>query len=454
MSRNKKLIGVAVAVVVLVAAGVTVGLVSSGGSSAKQNETVVFGKVQERSLQDTVALTGTLARKQIRNVTAASQGLVSTVKATNGSTTRAGQVMFALGGRDAIAEDGSVRFFRSLTLGDQGEDVLQLKEILAAAGDNPGPMTNYFNQQTQFALAQWQAQHHYPNATPATPQSVTVSLAQGTGYKLGAQSSAGLIIGPPPAQTTAYSPGSGTGSRSTARLASFQPAVMARPALTPTPVVTIQSVDDQVAQGQPAAFVVDLSAAPTSPLTVNLSAGGTAGNQDVVTPPSSVTVPAGATQAAVSVQTRVNTLVEPDPTVTLSVAAGTGYTVGTPATAQTVIKNDNVPALQITGATTVAPGGSATLTITADQAPLQDTQVGLSAAGSATPGTDYDPVDPVVTLPAGQTSTTVSVDTISSTVIEPDKYVAVSIAPSATAYTVTSPGTAVVTISGSQAQPT
>ena len=94
-------------------------------------------------------------------------------------------------------------FFRSLGPGDQGEDVLQLKQILAAAGDYPGPMNNYFNQQTQFALAQWQAQHHYPNSTPANPESVTVSLEQGTGYKLGAQDSAGLIIGPPAAQTTA-----------------------------------------------------------------------------------------------------------------------------------------------------------------------------------------------------------------------------------------------------------
>ena len=69
--------------------------------------------------------------------------------------------------------------------------MLELKQILAAAGDDPGTMDNYFSQQTQFALAQWQAQHHYPNATPANPESVTVSLQQGTGYKVGTQSAAG-----------------------------------------------------------------------------------------------------------------------------------------------------------------------------------------------------------------------------------------------------------------------
>ena len=74
-----------------------------------------------------------------------------------------------------------MRFFRPLGVGDRGDDVLQLKQILAAAGDNPGPMDTVFTEQTQFALAQWQAQHHYPGATPVAPQSVTVSLAQGAG---------------------------------------------------------------------------------------------------------------------------------------------------------------------------------------------------------------------------------------------------------------------------------
>ena len=59
----------------------------------------------------------------------------------------------------------------------------------------PGAMDTVFTEQTRFALAQWQAQHHYPGATPVSPQSVTVSLAQGSGYTLGKQTAAGLIIG-------------------------------------------------------------------------------------------------------------------------------------------------------------------------------------------------------------------------------------------------------------------
>ncbi|HVX20024.1 MAG TPA: Calx-beta domain-containing protein [Acidimicrobiales bacterium] len=468
--RNKKVLAAAVGVVALAAGGIAYAIVGTAGGTSTQNETVVFGQVQTRTLQDTVTLSGTLARKQIRNVDAANQGLVSTVTATNGSTTQAGDAMFALNGRTAVAEDGTVRFFRALTLGDQGADVLQLKQILAAAGDYPGPMNNYFNQQTQFALAQWQAQHDYPNTTPATPQSVTVALQQGTGYKVGSQDAAGLIIGPPPAQTAALATGrdrtagagagAGVGTAAgaaagaagaDATLASYADSTAS--SSTGTPVLTIQSVDDQVAQGQPATFVVSSSAAVTNPLTVSLTPGGTAGAQDVVSPPTSVTLPAGATQVSVTVQTRVTTAVAPDRTIELSVAAGTGYTVGNPGVAETTIKNPNVPALTITGATTVTPGASATLTVTASQPPLQDLQVGLAVTGSATAGTDYDPVNPVVTLPAGSTSATVTVQTVATTVIEPDKYLSVSVTPSAGNYTVTTPGSAVVTISESGAEP-
>ncbi len=123
--------------------------------------------------------------------------------------------------------------------------------------------------------------------------------------------------------------------------------------------------------------MITSSSASATPITVNLTAGGTAG-QGVVTPPSSVTLAAGATQASVSVQTRATTTVAANQTIVLSIAGGTGYTVGTPGSAQTTIKNDNVPALTITGSTTVTPGAAATLTVTANQAPLQNLQVALT----------------------------------------------------------------------------
>ena len=174
----------------------------------------------------------------------------------------------------------------------------------------------------------------------------------------------------------------------------------------------------------------------------------------MVTPPTSVVLPAGDTTTTVAVQTRVNTVVEPDPTITMTIGSNAGYAVGTPASAETTIADNNVPSLQISGGTTVSPGGATTLTITANQAPFQNIEVELQVAGSAVAGTDYDPVDPVVTLPAGSTTASVTIDTLDDQVIEPDKYIVVSLAPSPSSYSVGTDGSAVVTISGSNALPT
>jgi hypothetical protein len=430
-----------VVVAVVVAIAVVIGTQLSSSSSTKNQEVVILNTVQRRTLQSTLALSGTLARKQIRNITAATEGLVSAAYSTDDSTAHAGQTMFAIDGRSAIAETGTVPFFRSLGPGDEGNDVLQLKRILLAAGDDPGPMTPLFTEQTQFALAQWQAVHHYPDAAPATSQSVTVALEEGTGYTLGDDVSAGLIIGPPADDTDAIHPAGGI------------PAVLdseADPLVTP--VITIQSEDEDVAQGEPATFVISASAASSSAITVNLTSSGTAGTQDVITPPVSAVLPMGDTSTTVSVQTRVNTVVERNPTIVMSIASGSGYSVGSPSSAQTSIMDNNVPSLQISGGTTLSPGSATTLTLTANEAPIQTIQVSLNLLGSAEVGVDYDPVDPVVTLDAGRTSANLTIDTLDDELIQPAKYIVASIAPSSS-YTVGARGSAVITISGSNALP-
>jgi len=452
MSRNQKIIAAVVAAVVVVV-GVVIWAVPGSGSKNTSNQVVIFAAVQRRTLQNTVALTGTLARKQIRNITASTQGLVSSVESTNGSVAKAGDTLFSLNGRPAIAENGTVRFFRSLVPGDQGDDVAQLKQVLTFAGDYPGPLDNQFTQQTQFALAQWQAQHHYPNSTPANPEAITVSLAQGTGYKLGNNTSAGLTIGPPPAQsgTLPSAPSDQTSAfrRGDARV------VLASEVLpqTPTPAITIESVDNVIPQGQPATFVLQASGSAAGAITVNLSQGGTAGSNDIVTPPSSVTIPAGATSATFQVQTRLNNVVEAEPTVVMSVTSGSGYTVGSPSSAQTTITNSNVPTLQISGGTTIAAGGTATLTVTANQAPISPVQVALQFAGSAQQGTDYDPVNPVLSLGAGTTTASITINTLQQSSIEPTKFIVVSISPSPQSYSVGTQGSTVVAIGGNGALP-
>ena len=164
--------------------------------------------------------------------------------------------MFALNGRDAIAETGTVPFFRSLAPGDEGADVLQLKQILLAAGDDPGPMTDLFTEQTQFALAQWQAQHNYPNATPATP--AVGDRGAPAGHRLHARR---RCLGRPDHRSAgaARPPPLSTGPPGPCR--SHGPPVATSTPLV-TPVLTIQSEDDVVSQGTAATFVISASPAP------------------------------------------------------------------------------------------------------------------------------------------------------------------------------------------------
>jgi len=102
----------------------------------------------------------------------------------------------------------------------------------------------------------------------------------------------------------------------------------------------------------------------------------------------------------------------------------------------------------------VSPGGAVTLTVTANQAPLQNTQVALSFGGNASPGTDYMVPNPVVTLAAGATSATVSLTTEQTSTIKPNDYIVVSISPNPSQYTVGTSGSTVVTINGTLTQPT
>jgi hypothetical protein len=450
VSRNKWIAGILILAVVVVAGGVAYSKSDSGGSSSKK-DLIILNDVQRRTLQDTVTLQGTLARQELRKVTSVSQSRVSAVYAKDGSVGRKNYKLFALDGRDAIAEPGTVRFFRTLNVGDRGDDVLQLKQILAASGNNPGPLSTEFTEQTRFALAQWQAQHHYPGSTPVVPTSVTVSLTQGTAYKLGAETSAGLIIGPTGTvrPTAAVSGAASSPIAHRGVLAAFRTADPVPVDPLATPVLTIQSTNAVVSEGAPATFVITASEAnTTADTTVNLNRGGTADGNDIVLPPASVVLPMNATSVTVSVPTRVDNVVKPSKTVALGIAPGTGYGIGTPNTASTTITNNNVPAVHITGGTTISPGDSATLTVTADQAPAKDTQVSLTFAGDAVPGTNYVSANPVLTIKSGQKTATVKVQTLPTDGIEPSHHIVASITPSPTSYSVTSPGAAVITIRG------
>ena len=72
-----------------------------------------------------------------------------------------------------------------------------------------------------------------------------------------------------------------------------------------------------------------------------------------------------------------------------------------------------VPELTLTANTvSVAGGGAATFTITADQAPVKNTSVSYQVVGTAQPGQDYVPLVGTALLPAGHRTVTVTLRSI------------------------------------------
>ena len=113
----------------------------------------------------------------------------------------------------------------------------------------------------------------------------------------------------------------------------------------------------------------------SSPTTVNITTAGTAtSGTDYAGGVATVVIPANATTATIIINPTVDSTVEPDETVTLIVAAGTGYTVGAPSNAVGTILNDDVPSATIAvSPAAVAEDGATNLvyTVTLSQASKQ-----------------------------------------------------------------------------------
>jgi multidrug efflux pump subunit AcrA (membrane-fusion protein) len=111
-------------------------------------------------------------------------------------------------------------------------------------------------------------------------------------------------------------------------------------------------------------------------------------------------------------------VVESDRVLIVALASGRGYAVGSPNTARVTIESMVVPEVTFTSNTTsVTPGGAATFTITADQAPVKDTSINYQVIGSAQPGQDFEPLVGTALLRAGQTSVSVQLRSIQKDVV-------------------------------------
>ncbi len=254
--------------------------------------------------------------------------------------------------------------------------------------------------------------------------SVTVTVADGAGYTVGASASDSVAI---------------------------------RDDDLPLPEVTIAAEASPVTEGGDAVFTLTASPLPASPLAVSVTVAAD-GDYGIAGASRTVTIPT-AGSFTLTLATADDTADEPDGSVTVTVNDGTGYTVGSSASGTVSVQDDDLPppAVSITAAAaSVTEGGAASFTVSADRAPDADLTVTLAVTEAA--GSDHVAADDegtaTVTIAKGTTEAVFSVPTVDDAVDEPDGSVTVTVA-AGDGYTVSSSrGAATVSVSDDDAAAT
>jgi CARDB/Bacterial pre-peptidase C-terminal domain/Calx-beta domain/FG-GAP-like repeat len=237
------------------------------------------------------------------------------------------------------------------------------------------------------------------------------------------------------------------------------------------PVVTVTALDAAGAEvaagnpGNPAEFSFTRTGDTSAGLIVPFTVSGTAtGGTDFIALPTSVSFAAGQISVNLPVTILDDSEVEPAETLTLTLASGNNFLIGT--TTATVFISDNdsavptLPNISISAndaiAAEVATGqpanpGQFTLTRTGDSTAALT--VGYAVSGTATAGSDYTTLGGTAVFAAGSSTALLNVDVLDDTTVEPSETVVVTLT-GGSAYSVTSLSAATVTVSDNDVPPT
>ena len=221
------------------------------------------------------------------------------------------------------------------------------------------------------------------------------------------------------------------------------------------PTVAVTATDAAAAEpSNTGTFTVTRTGSTTTALTVGFALSGTAtSGSDYSAPPASpLTIPAGATSATITVTPIDDSVVESAETVVATLMAGTAYEIGSPSTATVTISDDEpaeppetVVTIEATDATAAEPANSGTFTVTRTGSTTASLDVFYTVSGDATNSTDYTALAGSITIPAGQSTATITVSPIDDPDPEPDEKVTLTLVDVA-GYSVGTPGDATVTI--------
>jgi Ca2+-binding RTX toxin-like protein len=175
-------------------------------------------------------------------------------------------------------------------------------------------------------------------------------------------------------------------------------------------------------------YIFTRTGATTNTLTVNYGITGTANTSDYTgaTPGTgkTITFAAGASTATLTIDPTADTIVESNETVALTLATGTGYTIGTTtAVIGTITNDDLLPNLNLSANKTIVEGNTnpqnVTYTVTLSSTSTQTITVQYATAnGTAIAGSDYTSTSGTLTFNPGVTSQVINIPILNDSLNE------------------------------------
>ena len=194
--------------------------------------------------------------------------------------------------------------------------------------------------------------------------------------------------------------------------------------------------------GTTATIILTTDPAPAGDLNISIEISGSAASDDYTLmglagdgTSRTLTLPAGDSQASFTLTALNDGVIENDETVVFTLAAGSGYTLGSQS-AHTATIVDDPFIVEWSAATSItAEGGTtATVTLTSDTAPASDLNLSIEISGSAA-SDDYtlmglagDGTSRTLTLPAGDSQASFTLTALNDGVIENDETVVFTLA--------------------------
>ncbi len=410
----------------------------NGASTTNSGPTYVVAPVQLRTLSDEITVRGEIRRDQLQRITSGVDGQVSSVLVDDGDTVTAGDVLYAIDGRAAVAVDGDFSFFRKLDVGSDGPDVLQLETILSSNGYDVGTVDQLYTEETRSGLREWQISRGYGGAKPEPDENIVVSLSSNSaGYTIGAKNTVAIELQPsvPDMELTA---GSSNWETQTAlytrpknNASLFSPTVLALQ--DDRPVIEVSVNPGSVVEGETAIFTFTSDIAMPSDTVIDYVVSGSATAEDDYNDDpldGSFVFPAGTQSFDLSVETLTDSEIESEEELIIEV--GEGFSIGDnlpyrpgalrEAKLEITSPAGDVQTIQIRSTTvSTSEGGNLSFEFETDLISNEVTTIKFSVWGSATTGSDFFAEDLEIDLPANSETVTLTFQTRDDMLVESDE---------------------------------